>query len=77
VDLSGSDAWAVGSYDNGSATKPLVLKWNGRAWKEHAAQTPTPTTPGAAEAVDASAKSDVWWGGSLNVYSTAWVTHCC
>lgn len=77
ADLSASNAWAVGSYSNGSDTKPLVLKWNGRAWKQHADQTPTPGDPGEAEAVDASVKTDVWWGGSLNLYSTVWVTHCC
>jgi hypothetical protein len=77
ADLSASNAWAVGSYSNGSDTKPLVLKWNGRAWKQHADQTPTPGDPGEAEAVDASVKTDVWWGGSLNLYSTVWATHCC
>jgi hypothetical protein len=32
--VSGSDAWAVGSYyhSNGAIDKTLILHWNGTAW---------------------------------------------
>jgi len=31
---SPKDAWAVGSYTQGSSYPPLVLHWNGTAWKK-------------------------------------------
>jgi erythromycin esterase-like protein len=31
--VSTSDAWAVGSYYNGTKDKTLVARWNGKAWQ--------------------------------------------
>ena len=31
--VSASDAWAVGSYYNGTKEKTLVERWNGKAWQ--------------------------------------------
>jgi hypothetical protein len=30
--VTASDVWAVGYYDNGAGTRPLVLHWNGSTW---------------------------------------------
>lgn len=32
--LSACNAWAVGSYSNGSTTQALALRWNGTVWKQ-------------------------------------------
>jgi hypothetical protein len=40
--VSGTDAWATGSYENSSAAiEPLTMHWNGTAWK--AVKTPVPS----------------------------------
>jgi hypothetical protein len=31
--LSSTNAWAVGSYSNGTAGHTLIVHWNGSVWK--------------------------------------------
>src|SRR5258708_18490295 len=42
--VSGSDAWAVGSYDDNTtgASKTLVLHWNGTTWSK--IESPNPSS---------------------------------
>jgi hypothetical protein len=38
--VSSSNAWAVGHYYNTAAAEPLILHWNGSAWKRVASPDP-------------------------------------
>jgi hypothetical protein len=58
VDLSPSNAWAVGQ-----ANSSLLEHWNGTTWS--AVTIPDPDfTPGANDAISASSASDIWVVGS-------------
>jgi hypothetical protein len=62
--VSATDAWAAGHYDNSSAVQvPLILHWNGTAWK--AAKTPVPTgaKSSALTGVSADSATDAWASG--------------
>jgi len=32
--VSATDAWAVGSFGNGTTGQPLILRWNGHKWAQ-------------------------------------------
>jgi hypothetical protein len=55
---SSSNAWAVGSYFNGTTGGPLILHWNGTAWKQQ-------TSPDQGElfSVAATSSSSAWAAG--------------
>jgi len=61
--VSATDAWAVGYYTNSSGgTEPLLLHWNGTAWKKVTASAlgTTENTPYGVSAVSAT---DAWAAG--------------
>ena len=59
VDLSPTDAWAVGE----GATGGLIEQWNGSAW--NAVTLPDPSfTPANGNAISADSASDIWVVGS-------------
>jgi hypothetical protein len=60
--MSVDNAWAVGH----SGGAPLVLHWNGAAWK----QVPSPVTKGTLEAVAAATPSSIWAVGVTGVGDT-------
>ena len=59
--LSPCNAWAVGSYGNGTTDQTLIERWNGSAWK----QVPSPDPGGSAvfnilSGVAATSSSNAW-----------------
>jgi hypothetical protein len=57
--LSPCNAWAVGSFDNGSGDQTLAEHWNGATWKVVA--TPSPgTTQSVLDSVRAVSASSIW-----------------
>jgi hypothetical protein len=58
VDLSATNAWAVGE-----ANSPLLEHWNGSTWSQVAIPDPD-FTPGANDSISASSASDIWVVGS-------------
>ncbi len=40
VATSASNVWAIGGYDNGTATQTLILHWNGTRWTKVASPNP-------------------------------------
>src|SRR5206468_3224593 len=60
-----NDAWAVGSYDNGSRTaSSLIEHWNGTRWS--VVSGPDLTASNGLEDVAAIAGNDVWALGSMS-----------
>jgi hypothetical protein len=59
VDLSPSNAWAVGQ----GATGTLLEHWNGTAWSSVTVPDPD-FTPGAGQTLSASSASDIWLVGT-------------
>jgi hypothetical protein len=58
---SKSNAWAVGSYSNGTAEQTLVLRWTGSSWAH--VSSPNPAGAGADDvlnAVAATTTSNAW-----------------
>jgi len=67
---SGSDAWAVGDYDNNAIANSLVLHWNGTAWS----QVKSPNLPNnnfTLNGVSARSGSDAWVAGDYGVNGSA------
>jgi hypothetical protein len=65
---SASNAWAVGTYDNGHAHQTLILHWNGRTWNRQ----PSPDPGGGSRfntltAVAATSGTNAWAVGSANI----------
>ena len=60
--VSGSDAWAVGSYDtsDGGVTKTLVLHWDGTAWSKVKSPNPSSVSYNSLDGVSARSGSDAW-----------------
>ncbi len=59
--LSASDAWAVGSYQNGDgAQRTLIVHWNGTRWATVASPDPGGTGDSYLSAVSALSPSDIW-----------------
>jgi hypothetical protein len=59
VDLSPTDAWAVGVGGSGG----LLENWNGNVWSSVALPDPN-FTPGTGESISAGSASDIWVVGS-------------
>lgn len=70
--VSPSSVWAVGSHNGRirgrhgfvNQTQTLVLRWNGRTWKQ--APSPTPHASGVLTAVAAVGPNDLWATGSYH-----------
>jgi hypothetical protein len=64
--VSASNAWAVGSYKNGSGvSQTLVEHWNGTAWKVQKSPSPS-TTDNELKGAAAVSSSDVWAVGTYD-----------
>jgi hypothetical protein len=60
--VSATDAWAVGSFGNGTTGQPLILRWNGKKWAQVA--SPHPGTNGGLQSVAATSASNAWAVGT-------------
>jgi hypothetical protein len=64
--VSADDAWAVGTFDNGTADRTLILHWNGTVWQQ--VLSPSPGGPGSNDelfGVTATSASDAWAVGNV------------
>jgi len=61
--VSATDAWAVGSFGNGTTGQPLILRWNGRKWAQ--VTSPHPGTNGVLHSVAATSASNAWAVGTF------------
>jgi hypothetical protein len=66
--LSGDDAWAVGVGSSTLGNVPMILHWNGRAWRLVAGAY---SASGELRAVSATSARDVWAVGSAMVGSSS------
>jgi hypothetical protein len=76
---SAGSAWAVGNFNPGSASKTLVLHWNGSTWSVVRSPNPGHPTSGLL-AVAASSVTSVWAVGTFGNSSgggQALAIHCC
>ncbi len=72
--LSSCDAWAVGSYSNGTARQVLVVRWRGSAWKTAASPDPGgPSDDNELSGVAATSAGAAWAVGGY-VSGTAFKT---
>jgi hypothetical protein len=62
--LAPNSAWAVGSYDQQTSSRPLILRWNGASWQSVAAPEPAGATNLQLNAVAARSATDAWAVGS-------------
>jgi hypothetical protein len=60
---SPSSAWAVGTYTAGSTARTLILRWNGRAWRQAASPDPGGTHGSVLTSVIAVSPSSIWAAG--------------
>ena len=59
--ISAHDIWAVGSHDNGTADRALIMHWNGSVWKIAASpDRGGPASENILTGVAATSASDVW-----------------
>jgi hypothetical protein len=70
---SGTNAWAVGSYYNGSAYQTLIEHWNGKAWK--VVPSPSPGTGPSLSSVAATSSTNVWAVGTTNTRTQSLIEH--
>src|SRR5215475_1181533 len=63
--VSARDAWAVGSFSDGSGDQTLIVHWNGSAWKRVA--SPTPAGSADLFAVTATSSSNAWAVGDMHI----------
>ncbi len=61
-----SSAWAVGYYNNGSAIKTLIERWNGRAWTQVTSPSPGGVHGSFLAGVAATGPSSAWAVGYYN-----------
>lgn len=52
------NAWAVGTFNDGTASSTLIVHWNGTTWKKTA--SPNPEFADALESVDATSAANAW-----------------
>jgi hypothetical protein len=64
AELSADDVWAVGVGSTTQGDVPILLHWNGRAWRLVAGAV---SSPGELRAVSGSSSRDVWAVGSAMV----------
>ena len=69
---SPTDAWAVGYHDSNTATKSMILHWNGTAWTE--ATSPNPGDPVLLYGVSSRSPTDAWAAGQY-MSSTNFLWH--
>ncbi len=67
---SGSDAWAVGNYDNNGISNTLILHWNGTAWSKIESPAAQNTNFGL-DGVSAVSGSDAWAVGNYGINGSA------
>jgi len=67
--LSGSSAWAVGSYGSSTVSKTLVLHWNGTAWQQQASPNPAGFSAGSQLLGVAATSSANAWAVGLSAKS--------
>jgi hypothetical protein len=65
-----SSAWAVGYYNNGSAIKTLIERWNGRAWTVMASPSPGGSHGSFLYGVAAPGPSGAWAVGDYGTGNT-------
>jgi hypothetical protein len=59
--MSGHNIWAVGSHDNGTADRTLIMHWNGSVWRIAASSNRGgPASENILTGVAAASASDVW-----------------
>jgi len=64
--VSANDAWAVGTFDNGTVDQTLIVHWNGTAWTQVAAPSPGGLTSNdELFGVTATSASDAWAVGNV------------
>jgi hypothetical protein len=62
---SSNNAWAVGSYSNGTADQTLIEHWNGKTWKVQPSLNPGgPANPNDLSGVAATSSTNAWAVGS-------------
>src|SRR5215472_4866394 len=62
--VSATDAWAAGYYqNNGAPPVPLILHWNGTAWKKVPSPNPSGADGTQLTAVTAASPTDAWAAG--------------
>lgn len=78
---SSRDAWAVGVVRPGSASRTLIVHWNGRSWQRVPSPNQDPTGSNVLLGVDATSARNVWMVGmstSQNGATSKTVAvHCC
>ena len=62
---SASNAWAVGSYPAGISIKTLILRWNGRAWKQVPSPSPGKGLANFLSGVAATTAGGAWAVGDI------------
>jgi hypothetical protein len=62
---SSANAWAVGSYNNGTAHQTLIAHWNGSSWTQVASPNPSSSANGLSS-VTATSSTNIWAVGSYN-----------
>jgi hypothetical protein len=67
--VSATSAWAVGTFEKGSALRSLVLHWNGTAWKQVA--SPSPAIDSQFAGVAATSAASAWAVGLVSSSSDA------
>lgn len=74
--ISSANAWATGSYRNGTAFRTLILHWNGTAWKH--VTSPNPGGSGRLGGAGASSSDSIWTVGSGRPDDRQAISlHCC
>jgi hypothetical protein len=65
--VSAADAWVAGYYQNSSGTQvPLIMRWNGTAWKTVTSPAPSGATSSGLNGVSAVSAADAWAAGTYN-----------
>jgi hypothetical protein len=74
---STNNAWAVGTYENGTRQSAIILHWNGRKWAHVA--TPNPGTSNGLFGVAATSASNAWAVGYFKTSGPeqTLALHCC
>jgi hypothetical protein len=65
--VSAADAWVAGYYQNSSGTQvPLIMRWNGTAWKTVPSAAPSGATSSGLNGLSAVSATDAWAAGTYN-----------
>jgi hypothetical protein len=75
---SGSNAWAVGSFSNGTANQTLIEHWNGTNWQVQPSDNPGgSSSDDELNGIGASSLGNAWSVGFSGGGKTALGLHCC